>query len=170
MRSGEPIAVVGRGCAVPGALDPDTFWANIAAGRCELAPGDGAGRVRGFDAAFDPRGFHVDPDEILPRDALVHWVLHAGRQALAEAGRAKGPLPGAGLVLGNLSYPTAGLTRAAEQVWRGGRPSVASDRFSSGLPAHFAARAMGLGRGGFALDAACASALYAISLAVDRLR
>jgi hypothetical protein len=38
----------------------------------------------------------------------------------------------------------------------------------SGLPAHFAARGAGLGRGGFALDAACASTVYAISLAVDR--
>lgn len=187
MSRGEPIAIVGRGCAVPGALDPDTFWTNISAGRCELSPDDGAGRVRGFDAAFDPEGFHVDPEEILRLDPLFRWVLHAGRQALAEVldvrlassaevGRVTGPLPGAGLVLGNLSYPTAGLTRVAEQVWRGGHPSadgagpVAWDRFSSGLPAHFAARALGLGRGGFALDAACASALYAISLAVDRLR
>src|SRR5688572_657092 len=150
--SGEPIAVVGRGCAVPGALDPDTFWTNIAAGRCELAPGDGAGRVRGFDTVFDPSGFHVDPEEILPLDPLVRWVLHAGRQALTEAGHATGPLPGAGLIMGNLSYPTTGLVRVAERVWRGesaGR--LAQDRFSSGLPAHLAARALGLGRGGLAL-------------------
>lgn len=38
----EPIAVVGRGCVLPGALDPDTFWENIAAGRVSLsaAPAD----------------------------------------------------------------------------------------------------------------------------------
>ena len=39
----------------------------------------------------------------------------------------------------------------------------------SGLPAHLAARALGLGAGAFALDAACASSLYAIKLACDRL-
>lgn len=169
----EPIAIVGRGCAVPGALDPDTFWRNVAAGRCELAPGDRGGRVRGFDAAFDPGGFQADPEEIMRLDPLFRWVLHAGRQALAEAGRGPGPHPGAGLVLGNLSYPSAGLARVAGQVWRDGQLAPGTDgrdRFSSGLPAHFAARALGLRCGGFALDAACASALYAIGLAGDRLR
>lgn len=168
----EPIAIVGRGCAVPGALDPDTFWRNVAAGRCELTPGDRGGRVRGFDAAFDPRGFHADPEEIMRLDPLFRWVLHAGRQALAEAGRGPGPHPGAGLVLGNLSYPSAGLARVAEEFWRDGRLAAGTDgrdRFSSGVPAHFAARALGLRRGGFALDAACASALYAVGLACDRL-
>jgi acyl transferase domain-containing protein/3-hydroxymyristoyl/3-hydroxydecanoyl-(acyl carrier protein) dehydratase len=106
-------------------------------------------------------------------DPLLRWVLHAGRQALAEAGRGPGRHAGAGLVLGNLSYPTAGLARVAEQIWRDGQlapDTDARDRFSSGLPAHLAARALGLRRGGFALDAACASALYAVSLACDRLR
>jgi acyl transferase domain-containing protein/3-hydroxymyristoyl/3-hydroxydecanoyl-(acyl carrier protein) dehydratase len=173
MAGDQPIAIVGRGCAVPGALDPDTFWRNVAAGRCELTPGDRGGRVRGFDAAFDPRGFHVDPEEIMRLDPLFRWVLHAGRQALAEAGRGPGPHPGAGLVLGNLSYPSVGLARVAEEFWRDGRLAAGTDgrdRFSSGVPAHFAARALGLRRGGFALDAACASALYAVGLACDRLR
>ena len=89
------------------------------------------------------------------------------RRASAAARR-----PDAGLVLGNLSYPSAGLVTFAEQIWREGRPAPGADprnRFSSGLPAHVAARALGLGAGGFALDAACASALYAIKLGCDRL-
>src|SRR5689334_2844385 len=32
----EPIAIVERGCVLPDALDPDTFWDNIAAGRVSL--------------------------------------------------------------------------------------------------------------------------------------
>src|SRR5262245_38853694 len=108
MSGDEPIAIVGRGCAVPGALDPDTFWTNIAAGRCELVPGDGGGRVRGFDAAFDPDGYLVDPDEVMRLDPLFRWVLHAGRQALREARCETAPKARAGLVLGNLSYPTTG--------------------------------------------------------------
>ncbi len=172
----EPIAIVGRGCVVPGASDPDEFWANIAAGKSSLTPEAGGGIVRDFDRAFDPAGFAVDPGEIMRLDPLYQWVLHAARQALREAGRTGEPLPGAGLVLGNLSYPSAALVAFAERTWRtgAGAPAPADgagrDRFSSGLPAHFAARALGLGAGGFALDAACASALYAIKLGCDRLQ
>ncbi|MDX6329942.1 MAG: hypothetical protein QOI83_2325, partial [Streptomycetaceae bacterium] len=200
----EPIAIVGRGCVFPDALDPDTFWDNIAAGRCSLSPvpdgrwrlphrwamgtvddhldrswTDVGGYVRGFDTAFDPNGFLVDPEQIMSLDPLFHWVLDGTRQALREAGH-DGPLPHAGLVLGNLSYPTSAGTAFAEHVWlSGGEPSLLSggrrarpdarNRFSSGLPAHFAAKALGLGAGAFALDAACASSLYAIKLACDRL-
>ncbi|MEU3185154.1 beta-ketoacyl synthase N-terminal-like domain-containing protein [Streptomyces sp. NPDC006923] len=200
----EPIAVVGRGCVFPDALDPDTFWDNIVAGRCSLTPvpdgrwrlphrwamgtvddhldrswTDVGGYVRGFDTAFDPNGFLVDPEQILGLDPLFHWVLHGTRQALREAGH-DGPLPRAGLVLGNLSYPTSAGSAFAEHVWlsdeapsllTGGRRvrPDARNRFSSGFPAHFAAKALGLGAGAFALDAACASSLYAIKLACDRL-
>jgi acyl transferase domain-containing protein/3-hydroxymyristoyl/3-hydroxydecanoyl-(acyl carrier protein) dehydratase len=168
----EPIAIVGRGCVVPGALDPDTFWENIAAGRCSLDPASGGGLVRDFDAAFDATGFALDAEEIIRLDPLYQWVLHAARQALREAGHAAARRPDAGLVLGNLSYPSAGLVSFAEQIWREGRPAPGTDprnRFSSGLPAQVAAHALGLGAGGFAVDAACASALYAIKLGCDRL-
>lgn len=204
----EPIAVVGRGCVLPGALDPDTFWAGIAAGRTSLsaAPagrwrvprpqvmgsvGDSVDRtwseiggyVEGFESVFDPSGFAMAPEEIRALDPLFHWVLYGARQALAEAGRV-GPLPRGGLVLGNLSYPTESGAAFAEHVWlsaqrpalrdallrgaRRARPD-ARNRFSSGLPAVLAARALGLGAGAWSLDAACASSLYAVKLACDRL-
>ena len=167
----EPIAIVGRGCVLPDAFDPDTFWANVMARRCSLGP-DG-GFVRDFDSHFGATGFAVDAGEIMRLDPLYRWVLHAARQALDEAGGRADSRAGTGLVLGNLSYPSVGLVRIAEHVWRDGRlPPDADprDRFSSGLPAYFAARALGLGAGAYALDAACASALYAIKLACDRLR
>ncbi|MGW4027587.1 beta-ketoacyl synthase N-terminal-like domain-containing protein, partial [Streptomyces sp. NPDC005009] len=189
----EPVAIVGRGCVLPGALDPDTFWAQIAAGRSALspvpdgrwrvplarvsgAPGDTdriwtdiGGYVHGFDEAFDPTGFEMPPAEIAPLDRVFRWVLHAGRQALDEAGRPD--LGRAGLVLGNLAYPTMAMARYAEHVWLSGpgRPGPSDDfrpdplnRFGAGLPAHLAVRALGLGAGGHALDAACASSLYAV--------
>ncbi|MFJ8751508.1 beta-ketoacyl synthase N-terminal-like domain-containing protein [Streptomyces sp. NPDC102441] len=204
----EPIAVVGRGCVLPGALDPDTYWENIAAGRTSLsaAPAgrwrlplrwamgsvddhldrtwtDVGGYVDGFESVFDPSGFRIAPERISSLDPLFHWVLYGVRQALTEAGRT-GPLPRGGLVLGNLSYPTPAGAAFAEHVWlsaqrpplrdalltgeRRARPD-ARNRFSSGLPARLAARALGLGAGAWALDAACASSLYAIKLACDRL-
>ncbi|WP_228993609.1 polyketide synthase [Streptomyces sp. DH8] len=204
----EPIAVVGRGCVLPGALDPDTFWENVAAGRTSLSAApegrwrlprhrvmgtvddhldrtwtDVGGYVDGFEAVFDPGGFLLPPERIATLDPLFHWVLYGVRQALAEAGRTT-PLPRGGLVLGNLSYPTPTGAAFAEHVWlsaqrpalrdalltggRRARPD-ARNRFSSGLPALLAARALGLGAGAWSLDAACASSLYAIKLACDRL-
>ncbi|MER5553625.1 beta-ketoacyl synthase N-terminal-like domain-containing protein [Streptomyces sp. NPDC002793] len=200
----DPIAVVGRGCVFPDALDPDAFWDNIAARRCSLSPvpegrwrlphrwamgtvedhldrtwTDIGGYVQDFGQVFDPTGFLVAPEEILGLDPLFHWVLYGARQALREAGREE-PSARTGLVLGNLSYPTGAGSAFAEHVWLSeGAPSLlpaaartrpdARNRFSSGLPAHFAAKALGLGAGAFALDAACASSLYAVKLACDRL-
>ncbi|WP_424887273.1 beta-ketoacyl synthase N-terminal-like domain-containing protein [Streptomyces sp. XH2] len=208
----EPVAVVGRGCVLPDALGPQQFWQNVTTGRVSLGPAppdrwdpsSGAGTpapsahavtpsavsttggfVRGFADAFDPTGYALAPEEILRLDPLFHWVLHAGRQALTEAGH---PLPGTaprstGLVLGNLMYPPTAAVRHAEHVWLSAQEPPLRDllraslpprphpfnRFSSGLPALLAARALGLDAGAHALDAACASSLYAVKLACDRL-
>ncbi|MFQ6396618.1 beta-ketoacyl synthase N-terminal-like domain-containing protein [Nocardia sp. KC 131] len=136
------------------------------------------GYVHGFDDIFRPDGFRVGREEIAALDPAFRWVLHGVREALREAGEDR-PRDRTGLVLGNLSMPTDGLVRYAESVWLAEQPAqlrtalpgspAARDRFSSAMPAHFAAAALGLGGGAFALDAACASALYAIKLACDRL-
>ncbi|GAA2105342.1 beta-ketoacyl synthase N-terminal-like domain-containing protein [Actinomadura alba] len=187
----EPVAIVGRGCVLPGALDPDSFGENVLAGRMNLGPvpdgrwgvshraviGDSADRtwtdvggyVRDFDAAFDPSGFAIDPGTIGDLDRVFQWTLYGAREALRESGQ-EGCSARTGLVLGNLSYPSAAAARYAEAVWWGeSRRPDARNRFCSGLPAHLVARALGLGAGAFALDAACASALYAIKIACDRL-
>jgi acyl transferase domain-containing protein/3-hydroxymyristoyl/3-hydroxydecanoyl-(acyl carrier protein) dehydratase len=145
---------------------------------------DVAGYVSGFESVSDPTGFLIPADEILALDLLFQWVLHGAREALRGIGH-EPPNPRAGLVLGGLSFPTSAMARYAEAVWldaqgpsfAGGRAAEragvlqphARNRFSSGLPAHLAARALGLGAGAFALDAACASSLYAIKLACDQL-
>ncbi|MBF0188934.1 MAG: beta-ketoacyl synthase, partial [Magnetococcales bacterium] len=76
------------------------------------------------------------------------------------------------LILGNLSYPSRGLSDYASWVWDGCDPvgrMRPEQRFNSGLPAHLIARALGLGGDAYALDAACASSLYALKLACDQL-
>jgi acyl transferase domain-containing protein/3-hydroxymyristoyl/3-hydroxydecanoyl-(acyl carrier protein) dehydratase/1-acyl-sn-glycerol-3-phosphate acyltransferase len=190
----EPIAIVGQSCTLPGAHDPQALWRNVVGGvSClsRVAPGrwglpasqvmgtvaqwqdrswsDVGGYVTGFDARFDPTGFRVPADEVRGLDPVFQVTLHGVREALRSAGL-DGATDGAGLVLGNLSFPSAGLARFAQAVWfdEASRPD-ARNRFTSGLPALLAAKALGLGRGGFALDAACASSLYAIKLACDRL-
>ncbi len=157
----------------PGAKKPDRTWS------------DRGGYVRGFAERFDAEGFLLPAEEISRLDPATQWVLHGVREALAGAGVAT-PLPAdgpkTGLVLGNLSYPTPGLVAFAESVWFDGQPQdvphppageappAAANRFSSGLPAHLAAQALNLQGDAFALDAACASSLYAIKLACDRLQ
>src|SRR5205085_4682440 len=49
------------------------------------------------------------------------------------------------------------------------QPTEPLNRYVTGLPAGILARALGLGGGCFTLDAACASSLYALKLAVDEL-
>ncbi|MET7456928.1 beta-ketoacyl synthase N-terminal-like domain-containing protein [Streptomyces sp. NPDC005574] len=143
-----------------------------------------SGLVRGFEEAFDPSGFSIDAEFVAGWDPALRWILHAGRQALREA-EWDGPPGRAGLVMGNLGFAWRGLTAYAEQVWldrlgldgpnvwsapAGRRRPHPSDRFCSGTPIVRAAQALGLGAGGFGLEAACASSLYAIKMACDRLQ
>ncbi len=205
----EPIAIVGQGCVLPGASSPEALSRAVMAGVSAVRaapPGrfrmssahalgtpehsidrcwsDAGGYVEGFTEAFDPSGFALPASDVRGLDSSVQWVLQAGRQALSpivdDVARRR-----CGLLLGNLSFPTASMSRHAEEVWLdaqgsaflGGRARAlagvdATDpraRFMSGLPAALAAAALGLGGGAFALDAACASSLYAVKLACDRL-
>ncbi|MEM7587671.1 MAG: beta-ketoacyl synthase N-terminal-like domain-containing protein, partial [Acidobacteriota bacterium] len=138
---------------------------------------DRGGYVRGFDERFDPAGFQLPATEIRQLDPLFQWVLHCGREALHDARvDRQRDLERTGLILGNLSFPSLSASRFAESVWLGepvgahNPPEVdPRNHFMSGLPAHLAARALGLGGTAFALDAACASSLVAIKLACDRL-
>ncbi len=139
-----------------------------------------AGLVRGFAEVFDPEGFAVDAEQVAAYDPALQWVLHAGRAALREAGDHARPAR-TGLILGNLGYPSRSLAAYAERIWLADRPDLraalpevpsaadARARFCSGMWAHTAANALGLGGGSLALDAACASALYAAKIACDRL-
>ena len=190
-----PIAIVGRACRLPGANTPaqlfelvrrkDVAVRDAPEGRWRVPPehvlasdpNDATDRTwtrkGGYvgDFEFDPRGFAADPDFLRALDPLFHWVLDCGRRALLDAGPEANDRTG--VVLGNLSLPTSGLSRFAEEIWLGdlavgcGVKGNPADRFMSGLPAQLLLR----GRGpAFALDAACASSLYAIELACRELQ
>ena len=192
----QPIAIVGRSCVLPGALSPEDLWSAVLNGRDLLTPAprgrwrsdpshlvsarsDGAkdvawsdrgGYVAGFESVFDMSGFELPPGEIEGLDPLFQWTLHCARAALAGSRRVRRERTG--LILGNLSFPSSALSALAESVWFGDDEAAGIDprnRFMSGLPAHLAARALGLGGEAFALDAACASSFYAMKLACDRL-
>ena len=208
----EPIAIVGRGCVLPGANAPNDFWNAIRDARDLVGPApeghwrlerrrvlraagdesadaaftDAGGYVSGFDAVFDPAGFALPAERILELDPMFRWLLHAARQAETEAGMHGRRTGRTGVIIGNLSLPTQSLSAFAETVWleqqgrsfldgRAGelaglhRPT-AENRFMSGLPAHVVARALEADGGAFCIDAACASSLYALKLACDRLQ
>lgn len=134
---------------------------------------DRGGYVRGFDERFDPSGFGMPVKEVLGLDPLFQWTLHVAREAMRDT---KGIDPQrTGAILGNLSFPPGEHARFAESVFFEGTPFAPSERpdpknrFSSGLPALLLGKALGLKGPRFCLDAACASSLYAIALACQKL-
>ncbi|GAA4033475.1 hypothetical protein GCM10022247_68110 [Allokutzneria multivorans] len=158
----EPIAVVGRACAFPGAPDPDTLWRNVLERRSCLTPVP-PGRWR-VDAEGVHNGGFVEVSG--STEPLYDWVLHGTQRALKESGARPEE---SGLVLGILPYPHEEAAKFAERVWRGETPGDPRNWFASGFPARHTAVTLGLGAGAFGLDAACASALYAVKHACDRL-
>ncbi|MYS84861.1 beta-ketoacyl synthase N-terminal-like domain-containing protein [Embleya scabrispora] len=194
------IAIVGRGCVLPGAHNPAELWDTVVSGAVRLTPfsigrptagpewsgADPAstvfGHVTGFEERFDPNGLAIDAEQIKGLDPTVRWVVHATRQALAEVDRL-GLHRRTGLVLGNISCPTTSMVAYAEDVWLRSQPAevragwprhdrhapIPMSRFCFGLPAQLVAQAFELRAGAVVLEAACASALYAIELACRKL-
>lgn len=189
-----PVAIIGEGCILPGALSPEALWDLVKNKRSAVTPtspslwrldasadrdklareivSETGGYVHGF--SFDPTGFAIDPASFEGLDEVFLYTLAAAKDALRSAGL--DPTAGnarGSVILGNLSYPTPGLVSLALSTWKNGGAHEAEqnpeNRYMSGLPAHLVARAVGFGGGSFALDAACASSLYAVKLACDRL-
>ncbi|WP_019855700.1 type I polyketide synthase [Actinopolyspora mortivallis] len=139
---------------------------------------------------IDLGGLNIPEERLRELDAVVRWPLHTVRAALADAGLAESDarIRRTGLVLGNYSFPTKssvelcvplvramvdeGLNRAGVPV-PVGEPTehgVAAENLRpSGLPATVVGSALGFGGPTLALDAACSSALYGVSLARDYL-
>ncbi|TGD84002.1 beta keto-acyl synthase [Mycolicibacterium sp. CH28] len=184
----EPVAIVGRSCILPGATTPEALFDATLNGRCLLTP-TRPSHWRGVDPArllaSDQPGLRVSSAtggyvDALPDlaaiasqitdfdrlDPISHWLSYCAQRALG--GPAAGPRTG--LIVGNLSYPSAGNTEFVESVWNGDGQVDPRNRFNSGLPVHLVAAAMGMTGPAFALDAACASSLYAIKLACDALQ
>ncbi len=203
-----PIAIIGRGCIVPGANTPRALWEAIASGKNLITTasrtddkqrsGDcsetnahrfispvtaPSGFVSGFEACFDPNGFLLPTDRVLGYDRSLQWLLEASRQAVREAGYKNLKGKNSAVVLGNLSYPSRSLVDITfkslvvqpllRELACDNIPQIseseAEERFSSGRPAHMLAAALGINGPAFALDAACASSLYAIKYACDLL-
>jgi len=186
-----PIAIVGRGCVVPGANDPRTLWARVLSGddltgpssaeRWGLDPGRvcndprepsasaRGGYVTGFDALWRHDTFALPPEALVGIPEGWRWLMHACAQALTEAGVGLDGGARAGLVLGSLGYATREFADAAAARWCGaeGGPHPALEGQTGAL--RWASDACGVHGPRVALDAACASGLYALKTACDLL-
>jgi len=117
-------------------------------------------------------------------DAMFHLLLRVGCAAWRDAGLKEDAAARGGIIIGNLALPSEQSSALARRligrtleehvlgasVDASAIPLDANNAHVAGLPAAVLAKALGLGGTCFTLDAACASSLYAIKLAMDELR
>ncbi|MGR3319631.1 MAG: beta-ketoacyl synthase N-terminal-like domain-containing protein [Candidatus Anammoxibacter sp.] len=136
------------------------------------------------DFQIDPSGLDIDQQFLVKLDPLFHLALHAGREAFVDCKTANIDKKRCKVIIGNIVLPSQESSKLAmeylgksfdEKVtgnkYTGDYKSVVDpvSRFVAGLPGGVLAKALGFGGGSYTLDAACASSLYAISLAMDEL-
>ncbi|MGM0417000.1 MAG: polyketide synthase, partial [Thermodesulfobacteriota bacterium] len=131
---------------------------------------------------FDYSRLNIDKNLVEQLDPVFQLLLHAGSQAFFDAAVTPEQRERIGVIAGNLALPTdtsarlaqdyLGRTLSEQILGRHVAPSgtEALNRFITGLPAAVLAQTLGLGGTCFTLDAACASSLYALKLAVEELR
>lgn len=129
----------------------------------------------------DLTDLNLAPEQLHGLDPLFHLLLHAGHRAFCDGITAPLDKNRVGVIIGNLALPSeqsAVLSRQllgqtfVEKLLGHSLPTTTTDprnRYVAGLPAGILAHALGLGGGSCTLDAACASSLYAIKLAMDEL-
>ncbi len=200
----ERIAIVGIGGVFPGSSDLDEFWKNILDAKDtainvgadrwrleadelyseELAPDKVNSRraclIQNFE--FNPAGFNVDASLLQRLDPMYQILLHAGRDAWADAKTNAINKERVGIVIGNIALPTESSSLFSDEIFKHlfeAQLNIDSDdgkekieplnRYVAGLPGGLLAKALGLGAGAYTLDAACSSSLYSLKYAVDEL-
>ncbi len=126
-------------------------------------------------------GLAIDSARLDGLDPLFHLLIHAGKRAFDDGITSSLDRSRVGVIIGNLALPSETSTLLArdwlgrtfeEKLTGNSSPKLSTsplNRYVAGLPAGILAQALGLGGGNFTLDAACASSLYAIKLAVEEL-
>ena len=146
------------------------------------------------DFRLDADGFLLPAERIEKLGESFQWTIHVAREALRDSGYYENSkiLKQCGVVLGNLSFPTKASNHLLLSLYQEAlnpllknlldRTDFCLDSFAdqknyapenaniSGLPASIVAQALGLSAHFLALDAACASSLYALALACHYLQ
>ncbi|MEU3251207.1 beta-ketoacyl synthase N-terminal-like domain-containing protein [Streptomyces sp. NPDC006997] len=171
---GEPIAVVGMACRLPGADTPDAYWSLLSEGREAVGdpvPGRTERRRRAaflpqvdrFDAAF----FGISPAEAAAMDPQQRLVLELAWEALEQARIVPAALEGsqAGVFVGAITGDYALLH---DRAGGGGRHDVTGTHRS--LIANRVSHLLGLRGPSLTVDSGQSSSLVAVQLACEELR
>ncbi|GAB6843148.1 nodulation protein E [Methylorubrum rhodinum] len=170
------VVVSGLGVAAPGALDVETFWANLTAGRSAFAParalpGSGVicGEVEEGEAFAD---LPIPVPAACDRNAVL--AVAAARQALTEAGLVPGSVAPerVAVVLGNGGGGLTSLDTQYERLFvETKRPHPFSIvRAMGSSSASWVSIAFGARGPCFVVASACASATHAIGVAAGLVR
>ncbi|MBX9645645.1 MAG: SDR family NAD(P)-dependent oxidoreductase [Xanthobacteraceae bacterium] len=194
----EPIAVIGLGCRLPGADDPEAFWQLLRDGVDAVGPvpdnrfnldslhdaaardapdaeifGKSVTREAGFLREvdqFDPVFFGITHREARGMDPQQRLLLEVSWEALENAGAAPDTLErtATGVYFGVCSNDYANLQLQAND------PALLDSHYTSGL-AHSVASGrvsytLGLQGPSITVDTACSSSLVAVHLACQALR
>ncbi|MFI9764840.1 SDR family NAD(P)-dependent oxidoreductase [Streptomyces sp. NPDC051963] len=191
VHDGEPIAVVGLGCRLPGGVDtPEDLWQALCEGLDAIrevpadrwnahewldddprAPGKMTTRWGGFlddVSRFDADLFHISPAEARHMDPQQRMALEVAWAALEDARVVPGSLSGSrtGVFLGAMAQEYH-LATGADPEAIGTHSAVGWD--NSIIPARIA-YTLGLQGPALAVATACSSSLTATHLAVQSLR
>ncbi len=137
------------------------------------------------DVAFDPSSFTLDPDLTRHLDPVHQLTLTAGKRAVDGCLTDSIDHRRVDTILAAIALPTDSASRFSRELLSRliesrlfGDGSVLPSALTrhdalasrvDGLPATLLAAELGLGGASFTLDAACASSIYAVKLACDRL-
>ncbi|MFC3350583.1 type I polyketide synthase, partial [Streptomyces echinoruber] len=186
-QAGEPVAVVGLACRLPGADGPTAFWNLLAEGRSAItdtppdrragAPEDGYPTPGGdtaphrggfldapgdFDAAF----FGISPREADAMDPQARLVLELGWEAMEHAGIPAGRAPrNTAVVIGATAGDYAELVHRHGAV---GHHTMTG--LNRALIANRLSYVLGVTGPSLTVDTAQSSSLVAVQLACERLR
>ncbi|MEO1627354.1 MAG: beta-ketoacyl synthase N-terminal-like domain-containing protein, partial [Bacteroidota bacterium] len=163
-------------------VDPDCFYQpeKGIVDKCYSLRG---GYIRDFE--FDPTGYQLPADYLQKQDKLYQWSLYVAKEALRDSGYLsdENVLANCGLILGNLSFPTSSSHQLLSSVYtqataaairqllndpdfviKTNEQSLPQNEVLEYLPSEMVSKALGLNGSHYALDAACATSLYAIKL------
>ncbi|WP_213271884.1 beta-ketoacyl synthase N-terminal-like domain-containing protein [Hyphomonas sp.] len=171
----ELIAIVGEGCVLPGANSPNALWDLVEHKRVvtqRVSPGRLGLSDRGVRNPAWASGLidEAAGDAAASLDPVCRWPLTAVMDAWSAAATDHVAPERRAVILANLLYPSRAKAAYAADIWRDGHTSrPLTDTLNSGFPAKHIADAIGATGPVLALDAACASSLYALEIACRKL-